>query len=262
MEKKESLYSSFWQDNLEKISRIQKNLDQNLMILEKDYYLFETVYRELEEDLDLLSSLYAGINTIEGMEYLQKLRALVHNYGKRYTREGIDFPALNYLSEKITRLRDLSFEDFPLLEHYESEKPGDRHKKITSYFARPFKWITFYRNKSWFITPFTDLSLIDAGTVSFSMKKGSRKISADSKDKTYTAIDIFGEFTSPPVKPDYFIEINKKTTFAADSLGKRIFSKRDIISDRITSFTITSGSDYAAGRVRLFGRQHIYIREQ
>ncbi len=262
MENREGTYSSFWQDNLEKISLVHKDLDRNLMRLEKEYVNFDRIYLELEEDLDLLSSLYSGVNTIEGMEYIQKMRSMIHNYRKRYTREGIDFETLNFLTEKINNLRDLSFEDFPVLDHIEEEKPEIKKPEITDYSDRPFKWISFCRNGSWFLTSFGSLSIIDAETASFTMKEESNRIDAEMKGASFRAIDIFGEFTSPPKKPQYFLRINKECYFAADLLGKRIFARKDIISGKVTGFKMISGSNHFSGRVRIFGRQHLYIRQQ
>jgi len=263
MENRELTYTKFWQDNLEKISLVQKDLDRSLNQLEKEYVCFEEVYRELEEDLDLLSSLYAGLNTIEGMEYLQKLRAMIHNYKGLYTREGIDFETLNFLTMKISELRDISFEDFPLLEHIDQEKstpppPGE----TSGYDDKPFKWITFQRNCSWFITCFNTLKIIDAEVTSCSFHKEQNIIEVSVEDRSLEALDIFGEFTSPPNNPKYFIEIDNERAYAADTLGKRIYSAHDIVSGKITPFNRVAHSSIASGRVRLFGRQHLFINQE
>lgn len=263
MENRESTYTKFWQDNLEKISLVQKDLDRSLNQLEKKYVCFEEVYRELEEDLDLLSSLYAGLNTIEGMEYIQRFRAMIHNYKNLYTREGIDFETLNFLTMKINELRDISFEDFPLLDHIEGKKPLKEPAKETSgYDDKPFKWITFQRNCSWFIAFFNTLKIIDAEVTSCSLQKEQNIIEVSIEDRSIEALDIFGEFTSPPNTPKYFIEINNRRAYAADTLGKRIYSAHDIVSGRITPFNRVAHSSIASGRVRFFGRQHLFINQK
>lgn len=262
MENRESTYSSFWQDNLEKIALVHKDVDRNLMQLEKEYVNFEGIYRELEENLDLLSSLYAGINTIDGMEYIHKMRSLVQSYRKRYTLECIDFDTLNFLTEKIDLLRDLSFEDFPVLDHVEDKKREIPKPEISDYSDRPFKWTSFSRNNSWYLTSFNSLSIIDAATVSYILKEESNCIEITVNKKTYSAIDIFGEFTSPPRNPRFFLMINNEHYFAADTLGKRIFAKKDLISPKVTGFKMISGSNLFSGRVRIFGRQHLYIHRQ
>ncbi len=264
MENRELTYTTFWQDNLEKISLVQKDLDRSLNQLEKEYVCFEEVYRELEEDLDLLSSLYAGLNTIEGMEYLQKFRAMIHNYKSLYTREGIDFETLNFLTMKINELRDISFEDFPCLDHIEKEKKTrvKPQKETSGSEDKPFKWITFRRNCSWFIVFFNTLRIIDAEVTSCNFLKEQNLIEVSIEDRSFEALDIFGEFTSPPNNPKYFIEIDNGRAYAADSLGKRIYSSHDIVSGKITPFNRVTRSSIASGRVRLFGRQHLFINQE
>ena len=260
MENRELTYTQFWQDNLEKIALIQKDLDRSLNELEKQYVCFDEVYRDLEEDLDLLSSLYAGLNTIEGMEYVQKLRAMISQYRSLYTREGIDFETLNFLTLKIQELREISFEDFPVLDHRDDEKEEIAPlKESTDYEDRPFKWISFQRNGSWFLSFFNRLKIIDAEVTSFTLIPETNRVTVSADGVPGEGIDMFGEFAAPRNDPEYFIVIDDIHLWAADGLGKRIYAAHDIVTGKVTPLARSGGSSLVTGRARLFGRQHLYI---
>jgi len=257
-------YSELWNNNLEKIEKIHKNLDHNLLQLEKKYYVFEEIYEKIILDIDLLSSIYSSFNSISGMDYVLKLNAVMNDYKKRYTRDSINFEMINYLSEKIKKLRNDSFADFPVMQHnLHPEKVSQllKEKRIKIAQNRPFKWITFQRNSSWFIKPFNHLQVL--------YSKKFNTISIDESGNYYTEYNsrklIFKDLMIPlsrkSTTPEYLISINEgEKFFPADRIGKKIYAGKDIITPLKRPLKKPVSSKETLGRVRIFGNMHLFLR--
>ena len=252
-------YTDFWAANVQNIEQIQIDLDTELRELENLYPSFEQHYHRLKELIDVLTSIYSCINTLDGRDYALKLKALIDSYLKRYTREGIDFGALNYLSNKISILLDSSFEDFPLLEHHAkgidvtSEK---LHYDVSNY---RYRWITFMRGRSWFIAPFQSLNIYDAKNCDIISTIGNDTITVRINDKGVPFTNMFALWDKGPVPIRYFVSINAADNYAATLIGKTIYSKTDIISPKIKSYPGRKQHTLSPGRVRFFGRNHILL---
>jgi len=262
MEITDADYTRFWQDNIQKLEEISGNLDILVNNLELEYSHFESIYSKIELDIDILSSIYAGVNALRGHEYILKLNAVIKEYRRHYTRDGIDFTLINFLISKINELRDESVSFFPGLEHQE--------RKITSipaesadysrFLSRPYKWITFERNKSWFMTPFSDITVVPLEAATIYLKEDKDLFTLTLNDTDYSGRDIFSEFYKNAPLPSFFLIIDSGTqVYAATRIGKKIYAGVDFISARITPFRQIRRTPLAGGRVRIFGKNHIYL---
>jgi hypothetical protein len=83
-------YRNFWQSNLQKIEEISDLIERSLFRLEKKYADFQSLYDAITDRIDLLTSIYSHYNSLLGLEYLLKLKAIMSDYRKRYTHEGIN----------------------------------------------------------------------------------------------------------------------------------------------------------------------------
>ncbi|MCP4132727.1 MAG: hypothetical protein GY754_17310 [bacterium] len=278
-------YADFWNDNIRKLDEIHIDLNKALAALEKKYVNFEEVYSTIEKDIEILSSIYAGFNTIKGKEYILRLNTIVQNYKKRYTRDGIDFELLHFLLTKISQLRDESFEQFPLLDHDEDgKKQGDIISARDSspleppdsagssaqpepglddyhpYYSRPFKWISFERNGSWFIALFeTSVAIVTREKSELAAFEPPDFITVNINNQQFQAKDIFSSGKERSEPELYIVIDNGARVFAASAIGKRIFSKTDILSGRIKPFKTAAANLLSPGRVRIFGRNHILL---
>jgi hypothetical protein len=254
-------YGELWNYNLQKIEQIHQRVEESIRELENNYAVFESRYADLDHQLDILSSIYAGYNTIAGLEDIMKLKAVLRTYRKLYTREGMDFDLVHSLMVKIADARSVAFESFPALSH---ESPGAapvRHEPARiDYSGKKFKWITFERNRSWFIVPYQDMVIRrNTGFPIISVEEPDI-LNVEMDKRIIRARDIFIRSLEEPDAPDYFILIDQeRKNLTAGRLGREIFSDHDFISPMIKPYKKATANTLSPGRVRLFGRNHLVL---
>ncbi len=271
MEEKDSIrddylrYGDLWTFNLQTIEDIQSDIEKSFIELEREYNKFEPIYYRAERLVKILTSIYSSYNAIDGRDYLLKLSAVIQEYRERYTRKGIDLELLNFLNGKVTELRDKCFQEFPALSH-EYVYPGQEREECPDtstvlYHAekRPYKWVTFMRNRSWFIIRFSDLEIIYPESCD-SMSRRGDMVRIVFKGRSLTFKDIFSKFESEKEPPGYFIALDGGAkNYVATRVGKRVLSHSDIITPRIKPFP-EKEHPWSPGHARIFGRNHIVIR--
>jgi hypothetical protein len=248
-------YRAFWENNLQKMEEISSSIEKTLVRLEKKYIDFEESYEELTGSIDLLLSIYSSYNSIQGMEYLLRLKACLREYVKRHTHEGIRFNVLYHLHAKARELRSGSLSQFPRLDHdlpaakpLPAARPG---------FEPTHRWITFKRHGAWFILPYDEVLIVPGEKAAITEKPpGQRCITLDGAESRI--IDAIIPATGDTVEqPELYIVrtgADGTVCYAASSAGRRILAGRDIMRGKLRSYPNTS-SKY----IRLFGRNHIYI---
>jgi hypothetical protein len=252
-------YQLFWQHNLQKLEEINNRIEKTLLALEKKYIDFNTVYNQLHSEIDVLMAIYSSFNNLLGLEYLLKLKSLLNDYRKRYTHESIRFNVLFFLHSKIKELRDESFSRFPELTH--ANKASSSEKKPQRIpIELPFKWITFMRNESWFITPFDEISLLKVEDVYDTLREHDGNCNIEVSGKRMNVIDLMSKFRREnPERTNYFVLVKKgeiTLCYAAYRIGKRLLSKHNIIANKLIKYrTLPAHS----GHIRIFGKNHIYL---
>jgi hypothetical protein len=254
-------YNTLWNYNLQKIEQIQHLIDESIHALEHSYAGFEDRYEEIMQQLDILSSIYAGYNIIRGSEYVLRLKSVLQSYRSRYTRECLDFNLIHYLLLKISDARDSSFNTFPEVSHEDvplvvsGSQPAENN-----YCGKKYKWVTFERNRSWFISPFMGIHIVK--------NENYPAVSVEEPDYIFFNInndivkvkDIFIASLAEPDAPSYFILLDDKSkNFAAGLIGKRIYADQNIMHPFIRPFKNIHEHPLSPGRIRLFGKNHIYL---
>lgn len=249
-------YREFWEKNLQKIQEITKILENQLYRLEEKHAGFDEAYDDLISKINLLLSIYSHYDSIEGIDYLFKLKSMLEQY-KNKSPETIDFSALFHMHSKVIELRDRSFDRFPELKHQ------DKEKKTTvpsppDYSRLPFRWVTFERNRSWFIHPFDEYRVYNVINMEYAEQKTSHYFSVTFEGKSFEAVDLFSGDTGIPSSGLVLLvkEGNTRMGYFADTVGKKILSGKDVIGPRLKP---SLHPHLSPGRVRLFGRYHIYI---
>ncbi len=252
-------YRNYWQNNLQCIEDISKNLEKHIYKLEKKYSDFDSIYNDITYEMDILSSIYSNYNNLKGKEYLLKLRTLLKEYKKRYTHEGINFDAIYNLQSKIDKLRQVSFEKFPSLEHSSYILIDEEENYTQPIEKAPYQWITFQRNGSWFIIKFDSFQVVKFNDAELLTNNGSDAIRFG--DRTYEVINFFSQFTlKEETQPNYYLMTSYKGVtkcFAVKKLGKRILAQKDFILPQLKPF---KKSRISSGRIRIFGKYHIYLK--
>ncbi len=256
-------YSEFWRVSMEKIEEIQGKLHSAVKELEIKYSGFDEIYDLIEEELNTLSSIYSSYNSIHGGGHVMKLNTLIREYRRHYTGEGIDFDLIHFLLRKIGELRDRSVEDFPLLRHRNEPKgePVYREaKEKKEYRDRPYKWITYEKNRSWFISPFSDLLIINKEDTEKEVRTDNEHSRFTYRNGTYTAFDHFGSTTTDATQTKFYIIIdNGEKVYSASSVGRKLYAKNDMMKRKVEPFRHPHSTKLYSGYVRVFGKRHILV---
>jgi hypothetical protein len=254
-------FDDIWTFNLQKIEGIQHSVEARLHELEHAQSDYGEVYEDIAEQLDLLSSIYSGYNTVEGNEYILRLKSVLESHGKRCVREGLDFNLIHYLLAKISDMRDRSVERFPLLSHA-AYGPGTRRGAWTDdgRTLKKYKWITFARNRSWFIASFTNVLILKNGVYPIESFDPPDLLNVNINDIIYKVRDIFTKFPRLQAAPAYYLLIDdRQKNFAADGIGRRIYADVDIVTPGIRPFAKAERNSLSPGRVRMFGINHLLL---
>lgn len=256
-------YRELWNFNLQKMERVQGAVEKSLAALEKKYAEFEPLYDEIIGQLDILCSIYSGFNTVDGGEDLLRLRSLLESYRKQYTREGLDFNLVQRLLGKISDSRNASFEDFPALAHKDAPTVVEGIEDHTEELAlRKHRWITFERNRSWFIAPFRSIEIIPHPPFTILGVEGPDILRVRIGSEVVGIRDLLARSLDEPVPPRFLLLLdNGEQNYAANRIGKRIFADHDFISPLVRPFKNAPPNPLSPGRVRLFGKNHILIRD-
>ena len=249
-------YREHWQQVLDRIEDMNHVINDNLLDLEQQYNVFDGLYKAIIQDIDILSSLYSSYNSIDGREYILRLRALVQSYRNRYTGEGINFSLISGLIEKIKKLRDTSFKDFPALHH--NEEPSDNEQALPEYREKPFRWVTFSRNKSWFITPYKSIEQISKDEFSLTGKSPDHTLNIRIGERQVDAMDLLAPRKENVVEPGTVLIIDDgERCYAADSVGQKVYASFDLFMPMVRDFR--TSHELSPGRVRFMGTNHILI---
>ncbi len=254
-------YGELWNFNLQKIEQIHNEIEKSIHELEHRYVDFETAYAAITDQLDILSSIYSGYNTVHGSESVMRLKAILESYRKRYTRESLDFNLVYGLLMKIADVRNASFENFPALSH--DEAPVDVTEgeiPERDYSRRAHRWVTFKRHRSWFIAPFSIITILKRNDFPVLSVEEPDYLTISVNNRTVRIKDIFMRSTEHPDSPRCVVLLDgMKRNYAADRIGRRIYADRDIIAPLLRPFKTVRAHPLSPGRLRLFGKNHILL---
>jgi hypothetical protein len=254
-------YGELWNFNLQKIEHIHNEIEKSIHELENKYVDFETAYAEITRQLNILSSIYSGYNIIHGTETVMRLKAVLESYRKRYTRESLDFNLVYGLLLKIADNRDTSFEDFPRLSH--DELPAivtEGEESDRDFSRRRYKWVTFERNRSWFIASFSIITIMKNIHPAVISAAEPDSLALNIDGHAVTVKDIFMRSAEYPESPRCVILMDGMSrNYAADMIGRRIYADRDLVTPMLKPFRTVRGHPLSPGRLRLFGKQHILL---
>jgi hypothetical protein len=248
---------------MEKIEEIQGKLNSAVKELEKKYTGFDEIYDIIEEELNTLSSIYSSYNSIRGSGHIMKLNTLIREYKRRYTGGGIDFDLIHFLLRKIGELRDRSVEEFPLLKHREKPEDEPVYREVEEkkeYLDSPYKWVTYEKNRSWFISQFSELLVVNEEDTEKEACIDNEHIRFRYRNGIYTAFNHFGSTTTEETITGYYIIIdNGEKVYTASSIGRRLYAKKNILKEKVEPFRHPHSTKLYSGYVRVFGKRHILV---
>jgi hypothetical protein len=254
-------YREYWQDGLQAIEEIGSTLESGLARLEKGYLDFDALYLEVLQHVEALSSIYSSSNALMGKEYILRLKAMLYDYRRRYSYEGINFNALQYAVSTARELRDRSVRDYPRLEHLPRESPQTAASPYIPFGFNEarYRWVTFQRNGFWFIVPCEEADRVRSPAAELTAGSDGGLI-VKIGERALAVTDLLRR-TSPSGSkiPSEFLVVRRGVTtlcFAADRAGCRIGARSDLITPMLTPM---KNPRVAAGSLRLFGNRHLYV---
>ena len=110
------------------------------------------------------------------------------------------------------------------------------------------------------MAPFNDISLVPPGKCTSYFKEEKDLFTLSLNGTDYRGRDIFSEFYVDTPLPSIILIIDGGAqVYAATRIGKKIYAGMDFISSRITPFQQVRHTPLASGRVKIFGKNHIYL---
>lgn len=252
------LYRNFWQSNLQSIHQISKELERTMIELERRSADFDECYETIESKLTTLHAIYRSYATIDGDEYILKLKALVADHRAQIERQTVSFNVIHFLLDKIRTYESEKIGRFPGAE-YAKRKIGYKPIPLTLAENARFKWISFMRNGSWFLARYDRAQILPASSVQTSDALPSSILYEGNE---YPVRDLLSASSPEPVtSPACFviIEHDGVCCFAADRTGRRIIAGGDALSKKIEPFS--SENSCARGFVRIAGTRYILLRD-
>jgi hypothetical protein len=259
MDEDYELYREFWQSNLQTIHRISKDLERSLVDLERQSLSFDGCYRMIESKLDTLHAIYRSYATMEGDEYILKLKALVADHRSSIEKQKVSFNIIHFLLDRIRDYEAEKIARFPDTVHAE-QKIGYKPIPLSLAENARFKWISFLRNGSWFLARYDKARVVPASDTRFQRDPRKGAYMMMEKDTSYTVKDIFASAPDSQTPASFIItETGEVSCFAADRAGKRIIASTDVLAVKTEPFA--EKSSFAKGFVRIAGTRYILLRD-
>jgi hypothetical protein len=261
-------YNKFWQQNAESIDKISQKLEKEIIAFEKESQSVNSFLNSIEISLDSLCSIYSAFNTIAGRDYILKLKAVISKQKRLLTNGHNKFDTIFYLLDRINKLKKESLQAFPALKHDHTNidnkalfiKPDSNKTSIIN--KKSFKWITFKRNGSWFITPYKDKFHIKANQTNQVSQNSSAEKKVFYRRKKYTVIDLFSiSYKTHYTEPEIYLNIdNSEYFYSIDMFGKTFMANNNFVKKSIHRFK--KRSTISQGYVRFAGQRYIYLENQ
>lgn len=253
-------YSKFWECNIQSIEDISLELSKLLSNLKEKNLTDGELNESIMSKIELLLSIYSSYSTLEGREYLLKLKTIFRNYVDLEKKKSAYVNTFDFLISKINDIRNNELKSFPYKKHNDldilDENPIILTQK-TNESDYDFKWICFVRNGSSFVLKYDKIEILKTNDTK--VYNRNNKLIFRYNDKELTIIDLFKEslFHKNEIPP-YIIIRNETESFAVDLFEKKYLSKKNILIDNIVDYNYPN--KIALGYVKLSGKRYIYLK--
>jgi len=255
-------FKSFRDSNVSAISKAGIDIDFLISEIENDQNSLIKKIEIIDKSIEELRSIYFSFHSMAGSETLIRLRTVMQHYRSDSEKNKIRIAASHYLIKKLQ-----SYMENKEFRNFEPFRTGGefiheiKTEKLQCEKIEPqgkFKWITFSRNNSWFISRFRSLEIVEVKKF-LSADAVKTKITLEiTNGEKIEALDLMRGPRFPSI-PGIGIRLTPEGEFyAADMKGKEIYASEDFISPMITELDKSANPLYT-GRVRLFGLNHLVL---
>ncbi len=253
------VYTDFSVSNEKFLSEITESLRDIINDLNSRNSVTDEIFCRLSETIEISNAVFRSLSSSEGLELVLRLKALSSLY-KRNLSENSNLTSIaGHILKKLEKFNSTFYHQGSSDEIHKPELPEaaitGSDDTAGDYF---YKWVTFERNGSLFIAQYRSLEIKDF-THTMSHKPAGPLQDYEADSTRFQIIDLMKTPERESRAPSKLLLINNRYCYAADLTGREIHGSYDMLSPLIEPLDM-SGS-YFSGRVRLFGRRYLVIRQ-
>lgn len=251
-------YSEFTGSNEQFLSELAGTLRDIFNGLDSGNSATNDIFNRLYDTIEVSNAIFRSFSNHEGLELVLRLKAISDLYRKNLNDNSNLISIAEHVLKKLEKFNttfyheassdEISYPELPV-EVQPAEKDTAREL--------PYKWITFERNGSLFISQFHMLEIIDSATTAAAENVGPREF-YDYREKKIPLTDLMRAPDSAFTPPAKLLIIDQRYCYAADLTGREIHGTYDMISPIIEP--LETSSRLLSGRVRIFGHRYLVLR--
>ncbi len=254
------VYAAFSDSNEKVLSELTYTLRNIISELNNTNSLSVDSFKKLISSMEISNAVFSALSSREGIQLLLKLKAVTDIYKKNLGTNTNLIKTAEFLINKIEKFSSSCFHEADIERLLEIPVYEIQAVSTGSPAAEfNFKWITFERNRSFFISGYRNLEIYkyDDLNAIYNTSESAFIFNYNGKD-----LFIADMLKNPDIEnniPNKIIVIDKgKHCYAADRTGRKILSTYDLISPLIEPLEISNS--FFPGRVRLFGRRYLLLK--
>lgn len=218
----------------------------------------DELFTKLAETIEICNAVFRSFSSHDGLELVLRLKAIADLYRKNLDCNTNLTVIAGHILKKLDRFNSTFYHEAtsdeiikPALPDTAFDEIHDKGKDLV------FKWITFERNGSFFLTQFKSIEITDYSSYLIHHDHEESHF-VEFNGRNYPLIDLMKPHVSEFKTPSKLVFIDNSSFYAADHTGREIHGSYDMITP-ISEPLEVSGS-YLSGRVRLFGRRYLVIK--
>jgi len=251
-----SAYNDFVDSNEKFMSELTGTIRDIITNLNSKNSITDDVFNKFSETIEVSNAVFRSFSNHEGLELILRLKSISELYKKNLKDNSSLIRIAEHLLKKLEKFNSNFYHEASADEIIYPELPPDFQpdeqglKKSLN-----FKWITFERNGSLFISRFKNLEIFNY----FYPESENPWNTFNFNGKTIVFSDLMKVSDSESKAPLKVIIIDKGSrNYAADHCGREIHGTYDMITPLIEPLEVANKKFY--GRVRIFGHRYLVIR--
>jgi len=249
-------YTDYTGTNEQFLSELACTIRDIIKDLNERNSITDDIFSRLSETINVSNAVFRTFSNHEGLELILRLKSISELYKKNLNNNSNLIRIAEHLLKKLEKFNNTFYHElssneiiYPELPHYIPQDEYGFKKELY------FKWITFERNGSFFISRFNQLDIADYPY----QESSGTNYEIFYNGKTIALTDLM---KTPDIEiklPSKVLIIDKgKYSYAADLQGREIHGTYDMISPLIEQLDVQNRN--FSGRVRIFGRRYLVLR--
>jgi len=248
-------YTGFSGTNEEFLSELAGTIRDIINDLNSRNSISDDIFNKLSDTIDISNAIFRSFSNHDGLEIILRLKSISEIYKRNLSDNTNLIKIAGHLLQKLEKFNTSFYHEASADEIIYPELPPEAESGNQESIKKlPFKWITFERNSSLFITKFTSLETVEYDSCNI------KDIGAiEYNGRTINVIDLMKAPDSTFITPAKILITDQgKYCYAADHTGREIHGSYDMISPLVEPLEVPGR--LFKGRVRIFGRRYLVLR--